>query len=180
MVKYSKKKQQYALALMSLPENLSVSKVVVRTGVSKVTLYLWQKEARMKGLAVPAGRPRSSADRALKLVIRYNGCHRHSAIGFVTPSERHIGQAPALLVQRTQVYEAARARKPRRRARAVQRWKGTAHVWLNSPPKSALPGRGMSGSFDLAAGVVSLAVAGGSAVCRSRSESECRFMRQLS
>jgi transposase len=55
MAKYSKEKKQHALALMSPPENLSVPEVAVRTGVSKATLYLWQKEARMKGLAVPAG-----------------------------------------------------------------------------------------------------------------------------
>ena len=55
MSKYSKEKKQHALALMSPPENLPVSEVAVRTGVSKATLYLWQKEAQMKGLAVPAG-----------------------------------------------------------------------------------------------------------------------------
>ena len=55
MAKYSKEKKQHALTLMSPPENLSVPEVAVRTGVSKATLYLWQKEARMKGLAVPAG-----------------------------------------------------------------------------------------------------------------------------
>jgi len=36
MAKYSKEKKQHALALMSPPENLSVSEVVVRTGVSEV------------------------------------------------------------------------------------------------------------------------------------------------
>jgi putative transposase len=76
---------------------------------------------------------------ALKLVTWYNGEHRHSAIGFVTPNERHIGQAPALLVERRRVYEAARARNPRRWSREVRRWKNPDHVWLNPPPKSALP-----------------------------------------
>jgi transposase len=55
MSKYSKEKRQHALVLMSPPENLSVSEVSVRTGVSRATLYLWQREARAKGLAVPAG-----------------------------------------------------------------------------------------------------------------------------
>lgn len=55
MSKHSKEKKQHALALMSPPENLSVPEVAVRSGVSKATLYLWQREARAKGLAVPAG-----------------------------------------------------------------------------------------------------------------------------
>ena len=55
MSKYSKEKKQHALELMSAPEKLSVPEVAVRTGVSKATLYLWQREARTKGLAVPAG-----------------------------------------------------------------------------------------------------------------------------
>jgi putative transposase len=45
----------------------------------------------------------------LKLVTRYNGEHRQSAIGFVTPSQRHAGDASALLAHRKRVYEAARA-----------------------------------------------------------------------
>jgi len=55
MSKYSKEKKQHALELMSAPERLSVPEVAVRTGVSKATLYLWQREARTKGKAVPAG-----------------------------------------------------------------------------------------------------------------------------
>jgi len=55
MSRYSKEKKQHALELMSAPEKLSVREVAVRTGVSKATLYLWQREARTKGLAVPAG-----------------------------------------------------------------------------------------------------------------------------
>lgn len=55
MSKHSKEKKQHALSLMSAPEKLSVPEVAVRTGVSKATLYLWQREARANGLAVPAG-----------------------------------------------------------------------------------------------------------------------------
>ena len=40
---------------MSAPEKLSVSAAAVRTEVSKATLYVWQREARTKGLSVPAG-----------------------------------------------------------------------------------------------------------------------------
>lgn len=55
MSKHSIEKKQHALGLMSAPEKLSVPEVAVRTGVPKPTLYEWQREARAKGLAVPAG-----------------------------------------------------------------------------------------------------------------------------
>jgi transposase InsO family protein len=44
----------------------------------------------------------------------YNDEHRHRAIGFVTPSERHAGSDTALLRTRVQVYEAAKAKHPER------------------------------------------------------------------
>ncbi len=81
---------------------------------------------------------------ALKLVSWYNGEHRHSAIGFVTPAQRHVGDAPARLAARKCVYEVARARNPRRWSRATRRWQDPEHVWLNPPPKAANTGRGCS------------------------------------
>lgn len=38
----------------------------------------------------------------------------------MTPGQRHIGNAPALPADRTRVYEAARARNPRRWSRGVR------------------------------------------------------------
>ncbi len=46
----------------------------------------------------------------------YNEQHRHSAIGFVTPGQRHRGEEVALLEQRWAVYEEAKARQPIRPA----------------------------------------------------------------
>ncbi|QJD28512.1 transposase [Methylococcus geothermalis] len=56
------------------------------------------------------------------LVRWYNHEHRHSAIRFVTPAQRHAGHDTALLDQRKAVYEAARARHP-------QRWRGPTRNW---------------------------------------------------
>lgn len=44
----------------------------------------------------------------------YNHEHRHSAINFVTPAERHDGLDSALLQQRISVYEAAKQKHPKR------------------------------------------------------------------
>lgn len=52
----------------------------------------------------------------------YNEEHRHSAINFVTPAERHAGLDTALLEKRAIVYEAAKNRCP-------ERWSGTTRNW---------------------------------------------------
>ena len=59
--------------------------------------------------------------------------HRHSAIRFVTPQQRHSGQAPAICHQRTLVYEQARERHPRRWSRSIRCWQQPAVVWINEP-----------------------------------------------
>lgn len=56
------------------------------------------------------------------LVSWYNHEHRHSAIRFVTPAQRHAGLDGTLLDHRKAVYEAARARHP-------QRWRGPTRNW---------------------------------------------------
>jgi transposase InsO family protein len=56
------------------------------------------------------------------LVEWYNHEHRHSAIRFVTPAQRHAGLDGALLDQRKTVYETARTRHP-------QRWRGPTRNW---------------------------------------------------
>ena len=59
---------------------------------------------------------------AAGLVEWYNHEHRHSAIRFVTPTQRHAGLDGALLEQRKTVDEAARLRHP-------QRWRGPTRNW---------------------------------------------------
>jgi putative transposase len=65
----------------------------------------------------------------------YNEEHRHSAVRFVTPSQRHAGLDAALLGKRAEVYEAARARHPRRWSGATRNWQLVTVVHLN-PEKS--------------------------------------------
>lgn len=61
------------------------------------------------------------------LVEWYNTAHRHSAIRFVTPAERHAGLDKEILERRKAVYEAAKARHP-------ERWRGDTRNW--NPIKS--------------------------------------------
>lgn len=68
---------------------------------------------------------------AAPLVQWYNEEHRHSAIGFVTPAQRHAGLDGAILRQRSAVYEIARAKNPLRWTRSTRNWKRIDIVYLN-------------------------------------------------
>lgn len=61
----------------------------------------------------------------------YNHEHRHSAIRFVTPAERHAGLDHALLKKRSQVYEAAKTRHPERWSGNTRNWQPIRIVHLN-------------------------------------------------
>ena len=75
----------------------------------------------------------------LSFVTWYNTVHRHSDLNFVTPVQRHTQVAESVMRQRIEVYEAARARQPRRWSREIRDWSLPDSVWLN-PVKEAEPG----------------------------------------
>ena len=52
----------------------------------------------------------------------YNEVHRHSALKFVTPGQRHRGEDIMILEQRITLYEAAKVQRP-------ERWSGTSRNW---------------------------------------------------
>jgi transposase InsO family protein len=64
----------------------------------------------------------------------YNEEHRHSALKFVTPAQRHRGEDHAVLQQRERLYAAAKQQHP-------ERWSGSTRDW--TPPASVQlnPGR---------------------------------------
>ena len=65
------------------------------------------------------------------LVHWYNEEHRHSAIAFVTPAQRHAQTDEALLKARTEVYEKARQKHPERWSKETRDWAFTTAVHLN-------------------------------------------------
>jgi putative transposase len=67
----------------------------------------------------------------------YNGTHRHSAIRYVTPDERHFGRDLAILAGRHELYERARRRRPERWSRATRNWTPIGTVVLNPQPASS-------------------------------------------
>lgn len=60
----------------------------------------------------------------------YNNEHRHSGIGWVTPSQRHEGTDRQVLARRRQVYEQARKRNPRRWTTKPRAWSRPGSVRL--------------------------------------------------
>lgn len=74
----------------------------------------------------------------------YNHEHRHSALKFVTPQQRHTGDDATILASRTSLYEDAKRCHPERWSGATRDWAPEASVWLNpdkpdgttTPPES--------------------------------------------
>ena len=66
-----------------------------------------------------------------KLVHWYNHKHRHSAIGFVTPDQRHRGEDCALLRRRHELYALAKAKNPTRWSGRTRNWQRVQRVDLN-------------------------------------------------
>ena len=79
----------------------------------------------------------------------YNEEHRHSAINFVTPAERHAGLDTALLEKRTIVYEAAKKRCPERWSGTTRNWQPILVVHLNPDQHIAEKDRKMEGDLGL-------------------------------
>ena len=71
----------------------------------------------------------------------YNLEHRHSALRFVTPDQRHRGDDRSLLAARHQVYQRARAARPERWSGKTRNWSPIGSVWLN-PERLEVRSRG--------------------------------------
>jgi len=67
----------------------------------------------------------------LDFVHWYNCQHRHSAIKFVTPEQKHRGEDVNILSKRQRTYEQARAKHPERWTRKTRDWSPIEAVHLN-------------------------------------------------
>ncbi|OTP68254.1 Mobile element protein [Caballeronia sordidicola] len=69
---------------------------------------------------------------ATHFVRWYNVDHRHSAIRYVSPAQRHAGDDHAILAARDALYAQARERNPARWSRNTRDWTPIGAVTLNS------------------------------------------------
>jgi putative transposase len=79
-----------------------------------------------------------SRDWVRSFVRWYNHEHRHSAIRYVTPAERHDGLDQQVLVTRQQVYETAKKLHPQRWSGKTRNWEYVSEVWLNPPAEAKI------------------------------------------
>jgi putative transposase len=121
--------------MLAMLQKLQVAHTRSRPSVSNDNPYI---EAIFKTLKYRPNMPvkpfedLSAARRwAGELVDWYNNEHRHSAIGFVTPSQRHAACDQELLDQRTKVYEQARQKHPERWSKNTRCWTYVSTVHLN-------------------------------------------------
>jgi putative transposase len=129
--------------LIATLEQLGVARSLSRPSVSNDNPYSEALFRTLKYRPENPNRPFSDlADaRAFAdlLVHWYNHDHRHSAISFVTPAERHDGLDQQLLDQRHALYQAARAKHPARWSGNTRNWTRRTRVHLNpeKPEKGA-------------------------------------------
>jgi hypothetical protein len=73
-----------------------------------------------------------------RFVSWYNFEHRHSAIRYVTPHERHCGRENEILDRRHRLYQRARELNPERWSCGTRNWAPVAVVILNPQRASAV------------------------------------------
>ena len=127
--------------LKACMENLGVAMSYSRPHVSDDNPYSESLFGTMKTRPQYPRKPFASREDAGRwvedFVHWYNEEHRHSAIGYVTPSQRHLGEAAAILAKRRSVYARAKQRNPERWSGAARSWDAPAEVFLN-PDKQTL------------------------------------------
>ena len=127
-----------AATLESRLEELGILRSFSRPRVSNDNPYSESLFRTAKYRPDYPSRPFTSAEEACLWVASfldwYNHRHRHSGIKFVTPQQRHSGQAVEICRQRTLVYKQARQRHPRRWSRSIRCWQQPEVVWINPPP----------------------------------------------
>jgi transposase InsO family protein len=130
---------QTAHTLKSKLETLGITPSHSRPGVSDDNAHIeaWFRTCKYAPSYPSNGFATIEEARAwvLQFVTWYNGEHLHSALAYVTPEQRHSGQANAILTHRRAVYAAARAQHPLRWKRATRSWEVPDRVWLNPPSK---------------------------------------------
>lgn len=121
--------------MLATLENLGVAASFSRPRVSNDNPYAESLFRTCKYRPDYPSKPFGSVEQAQawmhKFVRWYNQDHKHSGLKFVTPAQRHSGQANDILAHREQVYREARSRNPRRWTQQTRNWKLQDEVWLN-------------------------------------------------
>lgn len=121
--------------MLATMQNLGVMPSFSRPRVSNDNAHAETLFRTAKYCPMWPGKPFDTIEEARAWVQRfvnwYNHEHRHSGLNYVTPEQRHRGDADALLEHRKAVYTAARRRHPERWSGDIRDWSLEEVVWLN-------------------------------------------------
>jgi hypothetical protein len=121
--------------MLATLQRLGVVPSFSRPSVSNDNPYSEAGFATLKGSPAYPEQPFESLEHArtwvATFVLWYNETHRHSALKFVTPGQRHRGEDRAVLAQRDALYQAAKATSPARWSGPTRNWEPPASVLLN-------------------------------------------------
>lgn len=123
--------------MLATLQRLGVVPSFSRPSVSDDNPYSESLFRTLKYTPAYPGKPFESLAAAREWVYRfvqwYNEEHRHSAIRYVTPGQRHRGEDAAILAERKWLYEAAKDAHPERWSADTRNWAPIREVWLNPP-----------------------------------------------
>ena len=131
--------------MLATLQRLGVVPSFSRPSVSNDNPYSEAGFATLKGSPAFPEKPFADLPQARSWVATfvawYNETHRHSALKFVTPGQRHRGEDRAVLAQRDALYQAAKATSPARWSGPTRNWEPPASVLLNpgKPPSTPDP-----------------------------------------
>jgi transposase InsO family protein len=122
--------------MLSTLQKLGVMPSFSRPSVSNDNAY---SEALFKTLKYNTGYPdkpfggiEQARQWVLDFVFWYNEIHRHSALKFVTPAQRHRQEDGGILAARKALYANAKSKRPDRWSSAIRDWSPIPEVYLNS------------------------------------------------
>lgn len=125
--------------MLATLNNLGISPSYSRPSVSNDNPYSEAMFKTLKYCPQYPEKPFSTIEEArgwvIKFVAWYNNEHHHSAIKFVTPSQRHNGSDISILENRTKIYKKAKDANPSRWSKNIRDWSRVNEVYLN-------PGKG--------------------------------------
>jgi len=128
-------------SLMATLDNLGIASSYSRPRVSNDNAFAesifrtckYRPDYPYKGFAVLE----DARSWVLEFAHWYNVRHRHSAIKFMTPAQRHDGEAELIATRRSVIYEAAKRQHPERWSGKTRDWSLPEKVHLN-PERSEL------------------------------------------
>lgn len=123
------------MTLQSMFTSLGISSSFSRPSVSNDNPFAESLFRTLKYVPIFPEKPFETLEQARVWVHRfvkwYNTEHKHSALKFVTPEEKHRGEDQVLLAARHTVYEMAKARQPSRWSKQTRNWSPVVETILN-------------------------------------------------